>query len=79
MRNMKKQADQGAEIVRRRPALDLSAGDLLQLYNLSKAEDPLAAICAAYLAGLASGIRNARPTDPENIYNTNKALDFKFD
>lgn len=79
MRNMRKQSEIGNEIIRRRPALDMSAGDLMQLNNLAKDEDVLAALIAAYLAGLASGIRNARPTDPENLHATREVFDFKFE
>lgn len=76
MRNMEKQATTGHEIVRRRPNLDLVAGDLLQLNQMVKENDILYGLVAAYFAGLASGIRNARPTDPENIYGAKQFMNF---
>ena len=63
MRNMNRQAVIGQAIVNRRPSLDITAGELVHI--LGK-QDILEAVIDAYLAGLAVGIENARPTDPEN-------------
>ena len=66
MRNMEHQASLGQAIVKRRPELDITANELVQLNQLAAWQGRLEAFITAYLAGLAVGIENARPTDPEN-------------
>ena len=66
MRNTKKNADQGREIVRKKERIDLSVGELQQLVN-KIAENPAGrlvledvydAVCDAFYMGVAVGTHN---------------------
>ena len=66
-RNMMKAEEQGREIIRKRPALDMTVGELYYLYKTffnDRKEHSLAdalfyLISRVYLTGLAVGMRNA--------------------
>jgi len=65
MRNVIKNAQEGKKIVRKRPGLDLSTGELKQLYEIFDGQDEIYnglwdAITCAYDMGLAVGMRNAK-------------------
>lgn len=65
MRNVIKNAQEGKKIVRKRPGLDLSKGELEQLYEIFNKQEHVYnglwdAITCAYDMGLAVGMRNAK-------------------
>lgn len=63
MRNIEKNIEQGRAIVRKRPGLDLSIGELEKLMEIARQEPPgnelFRAVSDAFLCGIAIASRNA--------------------